>query len=128
MTIAEMPTYGDAWMRRGQARAAMGRDDDAMQDFQECLKLTPEPARKVSRARACAQALSMSATLLLITLVTGENPMLAHSGDEIARMADFVHTMRDLLACALPLPADRLLFERQSSLLGRTKGRPQSIG
>ena len=52
VTIAEMPTYGDAWMRRGQARAAMGKDDDALQDFQQCLKLTPEPARKVSSTRS----------------------------------------------------------------------------
>ena len=50
-TIAEMPTYGDAWMRRGQARAAMGKDDDALQDFLQCLKLTPEPPRKVSSTR-----------------------------------------------------------------------------
>ena len=49
MTIKEMPVYADAWMRRGQARAAMGEDEDALQDFEQCLKLTSEPARKVSQ-------------------------------------------------------------------------------
>ena len=47
VTIKEMPAYADAWMRRGQARAAMGEDEDALQDFEQCLKLTSEPARKV---------------------------------------------------------------------------------
>lgn len=47
MTIKEMPAYGDAWMRRGQSRAAMGNDEDALQDFEQCLALTSEPARKV---------------------------------------------------------------------------------
>ena len=47
VTIREMPAYADAWMRRGQARAAMGTDEDALQDFQQCLKLTSEPARQV---------------------------------------------------------------------------------
>lgn len=47
MTIKEMPVYADAWMRRGQARAAMGKDEDSLQDFEQCLKLTSESARKV---------------------------------------------------------------------------------
>ena len=38
VTIKEMPAYADAWMRRGQARAAMGEDEDALQDFEQCLK------------------------------------------------------------------------------------------
>ena len=51
VTIKEMPVYADAWMRRGQARAAMGEDEDALQDFEQCLKLTSEPARKVLQYR-----------------------------------------------------------------------------
>ncbi len=47
VTIEEMPAYADAWMRRGQARAAMGEDGDALQDFEQCLKLTSETPRKV---------------------------------------------------------------------------------
>jgi hypothetical protein len=39
-TIQEVPSYGDAWMRRGQARAALGEDEDALADLQRCLELT----------------------------------------------------------------------------------------
>lgn len=47
VTIREMPTYGDAWMRRGQARAAMGEDEAAMCDFEQCAQLTADPGPKV---------------------------------------------------------------------------------
>jgi len=47
LTIKAMPGYGDAWMRRGQARTALGEDEDALQDFDRCLKLTTDPARQV---------------------------------------------------------------------------------
>ena len=40
VTIRAVPTYGDAWMRRGQARAALGEDEDALVDLQRCLELT----------------------------------------------------------------------------------------
>ena len=47
VTIREMPSYGDAWMRRGQARAAMGEDEAAMRDFEQCAKLTADSGPKV---------------------------------------------------------------------------------
>ena len=48
VTIREMPTYGDAWMRRGQARAAMGEEEAAMHDFEQCARLTADPGPKVT--------------------------------------------------------------------------------
>ena len=47
VTIREMPTYADAWMRRGQARAAMGEEKAAMRDFEQCAQLTADPGPKV---------------------------------------------------------------------------------
>ena len=41
VTIKSVPSYGDAWMRRGQARAALGQDEDALADLLHCLELTP---------------------------------------------------------------------------------------
>ena len=75
VTIAEMPTYGDAWMRRGQARAAMGKDDDALHDFQQCLKLTSEPARQVSSTLACL--LVFIGDNFVLACLTGPNPHLS---------------------------------------------------
>ena len=50
VTIEAVPAYGDAWMRRGQARAALGEDEDALVDLARCLSLSSaEPARQ-----ACA--------------------------------------------------------------------------
>ena len=51
MTIEKVPAYGDAWMRRGQARAALGEDEDALVDLARCLQLSAtEPARQVRPA------------------------------------------------------------------------------
>ena len=48
MTIEKVPAYGDAWMRRGQARAALGEDEDALVDLARCLQLSAaEPSRQV---------------------------------------------------------------------------------
>lgn len=54
VTIKSVPSYGDAWMRRGQARAALGQDEDALADLQTCLELTPSrcvPPRKEKMAQ-----------------------------------------------------------------------------
>lgn len=49
VTIAEVPSYGDAWMRRGQARAALGEDEDALADLTRCLSLTTADPHRQAR-------------------------------------------------------------------------------
>lgn len=48
----EMPSYGDAWMRRGQARSALGEDEDALADLQRCIQLSASSSEPQRRADA----------------------------------------------------------------------------
>ncbi|BDA45969.1 probable UDP-N-acetylglucosamine-peptide N-acetylglucosam at N-terminal half [Coccomyxa sp. Obi] len=62
VTIEAVPAYGDAWMRRGQARAALGDDEDALADLARCLSLSSsEPARQ-ARLLICFGSLNLGLT------------------------------------------------------------------
>ena len=52
-----MPSYGDGWKRRGQARAALGQAEAALADFTQALQLVAEPQGR-------AEALAERGTLL----------------------------------------------------------------
>ena len=42
MAIKVYPMYGESWKRRGQARGALGQNEDAIADLQKALELSPD--------------------------------------------------------------------------------------
>jgi tetratricopeptide (TPR) repeat protein len=51
VVVKEMPGYADAWMRRAQARAALGEDEDALADLDTCLGLAAGERPRQADAR-----------------------------------------------------------------------------
>ena len=82
--IRSTPDYAEAYCKRGTAKAALGLNDEALEDFETALEL----ARNAGNAKIVAQAESSARTELAKLLIDGlfqKSRVLAQDGYEKQR-------------------------------------------